>query len=85
MASITHPPAVDREDLLAKMDWTVFSTGTTHETLRLKGFSHVGDEFTEMSHNELHKAGILQAVNLAALALHKKKRHPPDKAFSQAC
>lgn len=79
MASITNPPAVDREDLLAEMGWT------THETLRLKGFSHVGDEFTEKSHNELHKAGILQAVSPAALALHKKRRHPPGKAFSQAC
>lgn len=83
MASITHPPAVDREDPLAKMDWADFSTGTTHETLRLKVFSHVGNEFTEMSHNELHKAGILQAESPAALALHKK-RHPPGKAFSQA-
>lgn len=85
MASITNPPAVDREDLLAEMGWTIFSTGTTHETLRLKGFSREGDEFIEKSHNELHKAGILQAVSPAALALHKKRRHPPGKAFSQAC
>lgn len=50
MADITqmlHKSAVDREDLLAKMDWMDFSTV---ETLGLRSLSHVGDYFAEMSH-----------------------------------
>lgn len=53
VANITQVPyksTVDREHLLAKMDWADFSTGATHETLGLKGLFHVGDYFVEMSH-----------------------------------
>lgn len=53
VASVTQVPCkstVDREDLLAKIDWADFSARATHETQVLKGLFHAGYYFAAMSH-----------------------------------
>lgn len=45
------------------MDRADFSTGTTHETLELKGLFRVGDYFARMSHERL-TSGTLQGSKL---------------------